>query len=706
LTGRRRSAWPASAIDELQARLVQAPAPLRSLDPDMPEAVDRLVNRCLEPDPEKRFATTADLVGALNELGDEGQVLPKARRLTPRLIAAVAGLVIAMLAGTALVTQQALQPVVQPEPVSVVIADFDNRTNDPAFDQTLEPMLRRALEEASFISAYDRSRIRPVFGVQPGERLDENAARELAVNQGLGVVLAGFVAPRGNGYEISVRAAHPVTREIIGDATGRASRKEEVLEVATRLVARLRKALGDKTSDSAQLFAMRTISASSLEAVGHYAAAVEAQARGRYDEAHASYLKAAEVDPKFGITYQGLAVISRNLGRLQDADNYIKQALVHLDGMTEREQLSTRGYYYRITGDYEQCVKEYGVLVAQYPADTGGRNSRATCLAKLRKMDDARNEMQQAVKMLPKHVVYRGNLAMLAAYAGDFATAEREAEAIQPPTDLATQALAFAQLGQGLLREAEETYRRLGTLSARGASAAASGLGDLALYEGRFSDAVRIYDEGASVDMAANNPGGAAMKLTSLAYAHLARGQTAPAVAAAEKALERSNAIPIRFLAARIFAEAGAIARARTLAAELGAEMAAEPRVYGKIVEGQIALKTGSPRQAIEILNQANSVLDTWLGHFDLGRAYFAADMYLQADSEFDRCIQRRGEALSLLADDPTYGYFPIVYYYRGQVRQALKTAGFADSYREYLKIRAASKDDPLLPELRRHARQ
>ena len=47
----------------------------------------------------------------------------------------------------------------------MVIADFENRTDDPTFDRTLEPMLKRALEGASFISAYDRSAISRILGV-------------------------------------------------------------------------------------------------------------------------------------------------------------------------------------------------------------------------------------------------------------------------------------------------------------------------------------------------------------------------------------------------------------------------------------------------------------------------------------------------------------------------------------------------------------
>ena len=92
-----------------------------------------------------------------------------------------------------------------------MIADFKNGTNDPTFDRTLEPMLKRALEGASFISAYDRSGISGTLGVRPPETLDEAAAREIAVKQGLGVVLAGSIEPQGSGYGLSVKAAQTVT---------------------------------------------------------------------------------------------------------------------------------------------------------------------------------------------------------------------------------------------------------------------------------------------------------------------------------------------------------------------------------------------------------------------------------------------------------------------------------------------------------------
>ena len=76
-------------------------------------------------------------------------------------------------------------------------------------------------------------------------------------------------------------------------------------------------------------------------------------------------------------------------GKTADAEKYITLALSHLDGMTERERYSTRGLFYRVTGDYAQCVKEYGELISRYKADVVGHNQRALCLTQLRDMRGA-----------------------------------------------------------------------------------------------------------------------------------------------------------------------------------------------------------------------------------------------------------------------------------------------------------------------------
>jgi hypothetical protein len=212
-----------------------------------------------------------------------------------------------------------------------------------------------------------------------------------------------------------------------------------------------------------------------------------------------------------------------------------------------------------------------------------------------------------------------------------------------------------------------------------------------------------MLERGAAADIAANNRDRGARKLTALAYTRLLQRQKGPAAAAARQALATSDIAEVRFLAARALIEAGQPAEARRLAQTLGSAIQFEPQVLGKIIDGDIALESKDARQAVKLLTEANTQLDTWIGRFDLGRAYLEAGAFTQADSEFDRCIRRRGEALALFLDEqPTSGYLPAAYYYQGRVREALKTEKFADSYRTYVAIRGAAGEDPLLPEVRR----
>jgi Flp pilus assembly protein TadD/predicted Ser/Thr protein kinase len=692
-------------IDAMKQRVTGGLPPVRAIDDSIPEALDALVARCVAIDPAARFQTTAELSAALARLDDAGELIPEPARVSKRVLAATAVLVVAIIGGTYFIASRAAPVPVQHEPVSVLIADFQNGTGDAAFNGTLEPMLKLALEGAGFISAYDRNGISRSLGVKPPQNLDERAAQEIAVKQGLGVVLSGSVERQGSRFGVSVKAIQAVTGNVIASARDRASGKDQVLAVATKLAASVREALGDDTSEADQRFTMETLSATSLEVVRDYANAANAMSNSRFEEAFGHFASAAKKDPNFGLAHAGMAISSNNLGRQQDAAKYIKEAVSHLDGMTERERYRTRGLFYYITGDYDPCVKEFSDLIARYAADASARNNLALCLTHMRNMPKAVEEMRQVVKILPKRPMYRENLAQYAAYNGEFQAAEQEARAMEAQTLFGLLAIAFAQMGQGQVQQANETFQTLGKIDELGASYMASGQGDLALYEGRLADAARIFTQGAAADLASKDPDRAANKFAALANIHLLRQQKSAALAAAEKALANSQAVKIRFLAARVFIEAGSAEKARTLAAGLASELQAEPQAYAKIIDGEAALKNGDARQAIKLLTEANGLLDTWIGHFDLGRAFLDANAFTQADSEFDRCIKRRGEALALFMDEePTYGFFPPVYYYQGRVREALHNAGFAESYRAYVEMRGNSTDDPLLPEARRRA--
>jgi tetratricopeptide (TPR) repeat protein len=593
-------------------------------------------------------------------------------------------------------------------PVTVLVGDFANHTGDPVLDDTLEPMLGVALEGASFINVYSRGDARKLAKKLPNptDKLDEQSARLVAVNQGVSAVITGEINLRGDQYDISAIALDAVSGKEIAKADITVANKQEILSDLPKLAAPIRKALGDSTPASVQFDEVSGgFAAASLEAVHQDALGVEEQFAGNFQEAFDSFHKAAELDPKFARAYTGMAAMAQNLGRPSDAVKYMKLAMEHVDRMTERERYRNRGLYYLTTGDWQNCVQEYTQLVTHYPADRVGQNNLASCYTQLRNAPKALEAAQHAVEIVPKGVGQRLNLAFISSFAGDFAAGEKEARTaleISPSAEQGYLTLAEAQLGQGQLEKAAESYHQLERFGSLGISTANAGLADLAAYQGKYAEAAHLLDEGAAADVAAKMTDNAARKYAALGNMEELQGHRAAALSDIGKALAISQSTQIKFLAASSYVEAGDFARAQELATSLSSELTSEPQAYGKIITGMIAMNRKDANEAVKQITAANNLLDTWIGRFELGRAYLEAGAFTEADSEFDQCAKRRGEAIELFMDNvPTYSYFPPVYYYQGRVREGMKSEGFANFYRAYLSVRGQSSEDPLVLEIR-----
>ena len=714
-----------STMQMMYQRVHETPKDPKLLNRDLPEYLARIIQRCLERDVTLRYQSATELLADLDAGMTGSKRLSRrngwarvqrmlARTRMPWRPTAITAIVVAAAAvgGIFFLRGRPTTSIVR-APVSVLVADFTNHTGDPIFDGTLEPLFNVALEGASFVNAFSRGDARRLAGKlpHPSDKLDEQTTRLIAVSQGIGAVVTGSLSRRGDGYKLSVEALDSRSGNSIAASDVMAENKDEVLRAIPKLAAPIRKALGDNTPESVQLSAVRgTFTVASVEAVHLEALALDQQFAGKFEEALQTFSKVTELDPNFAAAYAGMAAMAENLGRQKDAEKYMDLAMRHEDRMTERERYRQRGMFYAAKGNWQKCVDEYTQLLDRYPADRLGPVNLATCSGQLRNIPKAIAASRKAVELVPKGVLQRINLSFFSSLGGDFRTGEQEARAalqLNPTSEIGYYSLGEAQLGQGQLAQAAESYRQLGKVSGQGASMAAISLADLALYEGRFGDAVRILEEGAAADLAAKNPDAAANKFAALAYTQWCRQQKQPAVATAEKALANSQEVSIRFLAARIFVEAGEIRKAQKLADGLGSELQAEPQAYAKVIRGKIALKQGDAREAIKNLTEANALLDTWIGRLELGRAYLQAGAFVEADSEFERCINRRGEAIELFLDDvPTYGYFPPVYYYQGRVREGLKNPEFVSSYRMYLDIRGKAGEDPLLADVHRRAGQ
>ena len=121
-----------SALDELQgANGGGAGWTPRSIDPHIPEPIDRIIKRCLQPDAAARYQSAIELIADLDHLDSEGNPLPRIRKITRRLVGSAAAFVLALF-GVTWWLARTPPAEVQPPPMSVLIADFENHANDPA----------------------------------------------------------------------------------------------------------------------------------------------------------------------------------------------------------------------------------------------------------------------------------------------------------------------------------------------------------------------------------------------------------------------------------------------------------------------------------------------------------------------------------------------------------------------------------------------
>jgi len=702
-----------TTMGKLWKRTSEPARPLADLDKSIPQPLSEIVRKCLEVDPQKRFASAAELLRQIETWQGPSagtRVGTLHHGAFPSYAKWVgAAVCLALFAGGFFLRSKFVSHPPSPHaPVTLLIADFDNKTGDAVFDGTLEPMLGIALEGAPFISDFNRGQAKKVAArLQPGStRMDTALAQLVAVREGVNAVVSGSITKEGGGYRVYVTTLDPATGKSILKEQRDASNKQDVLAAAGKLADSLRKGLGDTTPESAQQSAAETFTAGSLEAAHAYAVGQDLQQAGKWTEAIEAYNHATQLDPDLGRAYAGAAAMYANLGKRQEAEKYYGLALAHIDRMTDREKYRTRSGYYLLMRNQAKAIEELTALVSQYPADTAGHANLALAYFYGRNMDKALEEQKRALEITPHSLLQRVNYAMYALYAGDFDTSAKEAQAIlsdNPKFDQALRTLALADLGLGHNEEAQQNYQKLQGVGAYGASIAATGLADLELYEGRLEEAAAILERAIADDLMAKDVESAADRSATLALTDLARGKTAEALSAAAKAAAGSNEVGVIYRAAQVYIAAGQESKALQLVAPLSQRLENEPQVYARLIAGEAQLKKGNARDALNSFQEAQKLADTWLGHFDMGLAYLSASAFTEASSEFDVCLKRRGEATSVFLDDvPSYHLLPAVYYYQGRAREGLHSSGAEESYKTFLAIKERGAGDPLVADAQR----
>ncbi|HEY8131520.1 MAG TPA: protein kinase [Thermoanaerobaculia bacterium] len=693
-----------SAYEVMIQRTTRTPRPASDHNPKIPRYLLKILDRCLQASPNLRYGSAAEILEDLDSQSFRSSLQYRVRRGGWLAGAAAIGVGVLLLAASIAVwlgmsASRRRAAEAAHRPVSVLIADLDNRTGDAIFDGTLEPILTLAMEGASFVTSYSRGQARRVASqIQPqASGLDERLARLVAVREGLNVVVSGAIS-RLDSYHLALRALDGATGKPIANSEVTAQTKEQVLSAVGRAAADLRKALGDTTPMSTQIAAAETFTAGSLEAAHEYALGQDLFWRGQFEDAARHYEQAIKDDPNLGRAYAGLATVYANMGHKDDAENYYKLAMSHIDRMTDREKYRTRSGYYLLTRNNARAIEELTQLSKQYPADMAALNNLPLAYFYNRDMPRALQESQRAITLYPKNYVARNNAALYAMYAGDFATALKQAQTVLGMNSTylkAYVAIALSQLGQNDIGGATETYKRLAAQSEAGRSIATAGLADIALYEGRTADAAAMLQDGIARDRNEKRNDAANRKAATLA--------TVSGDVAAVDPLLSSHDEHTLYTAAHALIEAGKEQRALSIASQLDAQLEPEPQHYGKLIEGEALLKRGKARDAVAKFEEGRRLADSWLMRFDRGRAYLDLGAFTEAEADFEACAKRRGEATAVFLDDvPTFHYFPPVYYYLGRAQEGLGSKSAVDSYKQFLAMKTKGDGDPLVADARR----
>ena len=713
LTGRQRIARRENAMSEMMSRMQHPPPSVRSLDSHVPETLDRIISKCLQSDPKSRYATTADLVADLEALAPDGHRLVPAHpvtasRTTVLIVAAVITTTLATAGWWIWHTRGRPAPVVQQESVSVLIANFENKANEPLFDGLIEQALGVGIEGTSFVTTFARRDALRVVAqqVNPSAPLDESNARLVARREGIKRIVSGSISADGSKYALAVRVLDPIDGKPLMTWDTTASDRNDVLNAVGRLAAKVRRGLGDASANADQIKDAETFTAASLEAAHEYVQAQELQAAGRYAEALEGYKRALKLDPQLGRAYAGLGAVSNSNLHRDEAIGYYKQALGLIDRMTAREKFRTRGGYYASVGDYEKAREQYEALYKEYPADSNALSNLAVIVANQRDMTRALELGRKASALLPNNVLRKNNVALFAMYAGNFDVAEKQAKEVLGLNKDYVKAylvIAMAQLGTGRPAEAEATWQQLEKISPVGRELAALGRADLALYEGRLTDAATVLEGALAKASEGRTPLTTARLTVTLAEVRALQGRGADAARLAEQALAQSDYSTISLFAGRAFIAAGKPERADEIAAKLDQRLDQVSQADAKLLAGEAALQRGNARAAIAQFNAAQKILDTWLGRDGLGRAYLSAGYFPDAQTELDACMTRKGEATTVLVDDiPTYRLLAATRYYMARVQEGQNSPAAAASYKAFLAIKEKGDEQGLVADARR----
>ncbi len=342
-----------SQLQTLYKMLHEEPLPPRKHDPALPADVEGIVLKCLEKQPQRRYASARELAEDLQRSIDGEPVLarPPGRvrrawrkvRRNPAPAAAIAVLVLALL------VPRAWTFFTRGKPLVVAVADFDNQTGDEGLDG-LSGMLITSLEQSHGLSVLTRSRMFDLLrqpGSQEPARIDEPLGREVAQKAG------AQLDPRTNVYA--------------GAFQEKAEGKVSLPALIDRLSESARRALRDEGPGKRP--PVEDVTTRDLSAYQHFFRGEEAIDRLHFSQAVEHFRAALAIDKDFALAWYRLAYALMWMHDGVRAREAITRAMELADRLPEKERLLAKGTAGSIFAKGEQAYEAFNACVDRFPSE-------------------------------------------------------------------------------------------------------------------------------------------------------------------------------------------------------------------------------------------------------------------------------------------------------------------------------------------------
>ena len=313
-----------AAATDIAARRQTDPVSLRRLvDGDL----NSITMKALEKTRERRYASVSDLAADIQRHMEHRPVLASPpgrvyrtrkflRRHRMAALGTAAGVVILGLSGVSawsLSHASASRPKLTDKD-TIVLADFDNKTGDPVFDDTLRQGLSVELQQSPFLTLISDTKVQQELALmgQPKEaRLTAEMARQVCERTASAAVLEGSIASLGAQYVVGLRARNCNTGAILDQEQVQAARREDVLNALSQIAQKFRTRVGESLATVEEHSTpLAEATTSSLEALKAYSTGMKSHYSGGNAVAIPFFRRAVEIDPQFAMAY---AILGRRM---------------------------------------------------------------------------------------------------------------------------------------------------------------------------------------------------------------------------------------------------------------------------------------------------------------------------------------------------------------------------------------------------------